>query len=354
MPNDYLLSEIRRPNHQSNDQGFRRIYQKVPSFLKDNRGFALIVTILIVSLVVVLTLQFNSSMWSDLYSSANLRDSIRLRFIARSGVNCAFAVLAEDASSSDSDSLQEVWANSKELSLYAATMFENGHFQIKISDLSGKIQVNRLINEDGKYNETQKMLFTRFLNSEQFQLDSEEVGNLIDAIKDWIDPDDDVTRFGAENGYYQSLENPYSCKNGPIESLGQILLIKGVTKELFYGNEHVPGISNYLTVYGDGKININTADSPVLWSLSDDIDMELVSDMIEYRLDDGNDLNDPGWYRKVPGMADVTIESDLIKTSSPYFEIESAGISGAMNKRVAAVIKREEEKPIQVLAWKVE
>ena len=322
--------------------------------LKDNRGFALILTILIVSLVVVLTLQFNNSMWSDLYSSANLRDNIRLRFIARSGVNCALAVLSEDSSSSDSDSLQEAWASSKELSLNSVTMFENGHFQVEISDLSGKIQVNRLITEDGKYNEAQKMLLMRFLSSEQFQLDSDEVGNLIDAIKDWIDPDDDVTRFGAENGYYQSLENPYPCKNGPMESLGQMLLIKGVTKELFYGNEHRAGIANHLTVYGDGKININTADPLVLCSLSDDIDMEMARDMLIYRLDEGNDLKDPGWYRKIPGMADTTIELDLIKTSSPYFEIESAGISGAMNKRVAAIIKREGEKPIQVLAWKVE
>lgn len=322
--------------------------------LKDNRGFALILTILIVSMVVVLTLQFNNSMWSDLYSSANLRDGIRLRFIARSGVNCALAVLSEDSSSNDSDSLQEAWANSKELSLNSVTMFESGHFQVEISDLSGKIQVNRLINEDGKYNEAQKMLLMRLLSSEQFQLDSEKVENLIDAIKDWIDPDDDVTRFGAETGYYQSLESPYSCKNGPIESLGQMLLIKGVTKELFYGNEHLPGISNYLTVYGDGKININTADPLVLRSLSDDIDTEMVSDMIEYRLDKGNDLKDHGWYRKVPGMADITIEPGLIKTSSPYFEIESAGISGAMNKRVGAIIKREGKKPIQVLTWKVE
>jgi len=297
------------------------------SILKDNRGFALILTILIVSLVVVLTLQFNNSMWSDLYSSANLRDGIRLRFIARSGVNCALAVLSEDASSSDSDSLQEAWANSKELSLNSVTMFENGHFQVEISDLSGKIQVNRLITKDGKYNEAQKMLLMRFLSSEQFQLDSEKVGNLIDAIKDWIDPDDDATRFGAENGYYQSLENPYSCKNGPIESLGQMLLIKGVTQGLFYGNEHRSGIANHLTVYGDGKININTADPLVLCSLSDDIDMEMARDMLLYRLDEGNDLKDPGWYRKVQGMADTTIESGLIKTSSPYFEIESAGIS---------------------------
>jgi len=322
--------------------------------LKNNRGFALILTILIVSLVVVLTLQFNNSMWSDLYSSANLRDGIRLRFIARSGVDCALAVLSEDSSSSDFDSLKEPWANSKELSLNSVTMFENGHFQVEISDLCGKIQVNRLINQDGKYNETQKKLLMRLLISEQFQLDSGEVGNLIDAIKDWIDPDDDVTRFGAENGYYQSLENPYSCKNGPIESLGQMLLIKGVTKDLFYGNEHGPGISNYLTVYGDGKININTADPLVLRSLSDDLDTKMVNDMIEYRLDEGNDLKDPGWYRKVAGVGDAAIESGLIKTASPYFEIESAGISGPMNKRVAAIIKREGEKSIQVLAWKVE
>ena len=331
-----------------------RIWSEMKSILKDSRGFALILTILIVSMVVVLTLQFNDSMWADLYSSSNLRDGIRLRFIARSGVNCALAVLSEDSSSSDTDSLQEAWANSKELSLNSVTMFENGYFQVRISDLSGKIQINRLITEDGKYNEAQKMFLMRFLSSEQFQLNSEEAGHLIDAIKDWIDPDDNATRFGEENGYYQSLENPYSCKNGPIESLGQVLLIKGVTNELFHGSEHMPGISNYLTVYGDGRVNINTADPLVLGSLSDDIDMEMVNDMIEYRLDKGNDLKDPLWYRKVPGLADTTIEPALIKTSSPYFEIESSGISEVMNKRVAAIIKRQGEKPIQVLAWKVE
>jgi len=109
-----------------------------------------------------------------------------------------------------------------------------------------------------------------------------------------------------------------------------------------------------LTVYGDGKININTAVPLVLRSLSDDLDTEMVSDMIEYRLDEGSDLKDPGWYREVPGMGDAAIEPGLIKTSSPYFEIASAGISEAMNKRVAAIIKREDGKPIQILAWKVE
>jgi len=55
------------------------------SILKDNRGFALILTILIISLLIVLTLNFNNVMWAGLYSSANLRDGIRLGFVARSG-----------------------------------------------------------------------------------------------------------------------------------------------------------------------------------------------------------------------------------------------------------------------------
>ena len=324
------------------------------SILKDNRGFALILTILIISLLMVLTLNFNNVMWAGLYSSANLRDGIRLGFVARSGIDCAMAVLSEDASSSSSDSLQETWAHSKEFSLNSATMFENGRFHVDISDLSGKIQINRLINDKGEFNDAQKKLITRFLNSEPFRLEPEAAGNLIDALKDWIDPDEDVTRFGAENGYYQSLQNPYTCKNGPIDSLSQIRLVKGMTRDLFFGIDNSPGISDSLSIYGDGKININTAGSLVLKSLSDDIDAEMVQDMMTYRLDENNDLTDPAWYRKVPGMGHVTIDPALIKTSSTHFKISSSGIEGNMNKQVTAVIERQDATSIQIVSWKVD
>jgi len=324
---------------------------------KDNRGFALILTILIISLLVVVTLQFNSAMWAGLYSSANLRDGIRLGLIARSGIHCAMAVLSEDASSSSSDSLKEAWAQSKELSLNSVELFEQGRFQVEISDLSGKIPINRLINENGEYNETQKMLLTRFLSLERFGLEPEAVGNLIDAIKDWIDADDEVTRFGAENGYYQSLENPYTCGNKPMDSLDQLRLVKGMTDKLFFGSDDTgAGISDHLTVYGDGRININTAGPLVLRALSDDIDTEMVQDMMDYRLDEKNDLTDPGWYKKITGMGHVTIDPDLIKTSSDYFEVHSAGMVEAesMSRQVRSVVKRGEGSSIQIVAWKVE
>jgi len=326
----------------------------VTSMLKDNRGFALILTILVVSLLMVLILRFKSAMWAGLYSSANLRDGIRLGLIARSGINCALAVLSEDASAGSSDSLTETWAQSKELSLNSTAMFENGRFDVSIADLSGKIQINRLVNENGEYNEAQKTLLTRFLSLESFSLEPEAVGNLVDAVKDWIDPDSEVTRFGAENGYYQSLEAPYACKDGPMDSPGQLRLVKGMTGDLFFGSDNNPGISDHLTVYGDGRININTAGPLILRALSEDIDAEMVQEMMAYRLNEKNDLTDPGWYRNVPGMGHVTIDAALIKTSSDYFEIRSVGMADAMSRQATAVVKREGGSSIRIVAWKTE
>jgi len=329
----------------------------VASMHKDNRGFALILTILIISLLLAMTLHFNGAMWAGLYASANLRDGVHLSCIARSGVDCALAVLSEDASSSSSDSLTESWARLKELSMNSDRLFEKGRFQTEIRDLSGKIPINSLVNANGEYNEPQKELLVRFLSQEGFGLEPEAVGNLVDAIKDWIDPDTEITRFGAENGYYRSLDPPCACRNGPLDSLGELRHVKGMTDGLFFGGvETGPGISEYLTVYGDGKININTAEAPVLLALSDEMDEDMVREMMAYRLDEGNDLSAPEWYRNVPGLGHVTIDPDLIKTSSDTFEVRSVGIgeTGHMTREVIAIVKRGAQGSIAIAAWESE
>jgi general secretion pathway protein K len=319
--------------------------EKMNRLLKDDGGFALVLTILIVSLIVTLTLQFNSSMRSDLYEADNLKVGIKLACIARSGFNYACAVLSEDDPSVDF--LREEWADQKLLASNSPTMFEEGSFEVRILDHSGKIPVNH-ITEGEKY----EALLKRFLGLEEFGLDSEEISNLIDTIKDWIDADNEVTKFGAENGYYQALDKPYACKNAPLDSLEEMLLVKGITKELFYGTKEKPGISDYLTIYSNGYININTAHPLVLRSLSDQIDQEMVEEMVAYRLDEKNDLLDPKWYLNVPGMSDVNMD-DLETTSSMHFKIESEGIKDTMSKRVIATVERKEG-TLKVLAWKVE
>ena len=56
-----------------------------------------------------------------------------------------------------------------------------------------------------------------------------------DAILDWIDPDDEPREFGAEAEFYSSLQPPYGPRNGPLESIEELLLVRGVTPELLYG-----------------------------------------------------------------------------------------------------------------------
>jgi general secretion pathway protein K len=191
------------------------------------------------------------------------------------------------------------------------------------------------------------------LSSEQFDLDPEKVSSLIDTIKDWIDLDNEVTGFGAENEYYQGMEKPYSCKNAPLELLEELLLIKGVTRNLFYGTKEKPGISYYLTTHGDGKININTADPLVLRSLSDQMDQEMVEEMLAYREDKKNNLKDPEWYQKVSGMSQITIDPDLVTTSSALFEIKSEGFKEAMVKLVTGMVERSKD-TLRILSWKIE
>jgi len=324
-------------------------------FLRDTRGMALILTILIISLIVALTLQFNRSMRSNLVAAVNLRDGVKLGCIARSGFNGALAVLHEDASSGNVDTLREDWAHIKFFSESSPSLFNEGRFVLDIMDLSGKIQLSQLVDREGNYNSTQKSLLIRFMNSPEFGLDPEEVENIVDAIKDWIDTDNETTRFGAEDAYYQTLEKSYPCKDAPIEFLEELLFVKGITKELLYGSGEKPGISQYLSPHGNGKININTADILILSSLSDDIDQGRAEDMVAYRENEDNDLSDLKglWYKNVPGMADVSISDSLISTSSTYFQITSEGFKGSMSKKIKGVVERK-EKTLQILSWKVD
>jgi general secretion pathway protein K len=325
--------------------------------LNHSKGFALLLTLLIITLIVTATLQFHASMNSELYAAANLQDGAKLGCIAGSGFHYALAVLYEDAiSESPSDSLREDWADWSALSANSATLFEDGRLEVRIIDHSGRIQINNLVQQggekQGQYNEDQKSLLKRFLMLEEFDLDEVTVDDLLDALKDWMDPDEE-TEYGAESSYYLMLERPYACKNRPLDFLEELLLVRGITRELFYGTDDKPGISGYLTTRGDGKININTADALVLRALSDDMDEELVGEMLAYREDEDNELNNVSWYDNVPGMSGITIKPSIITTSSSHFEIRSEGIKGAMSKRVKGFLEKKKD-GVKILSWRLE
>jgi general secretion pathway protein K len=322
--------------------------------LNNNRGIALILTVMIVAAIFTLTLHFNTMMRSELYAAYNFQDGIKLEHIARSGFNCGLALLFEDAKTTAVDNGQEAWAHSKDLSALSGSLLDEGRFEVEIHDLAGRIQINRLVADDGQYDPVYQDLFVRLLHMVDPEMGAEEAEDIADAVKDWIDGDGTVTRFGAEESYYQDLDPPVNCRNGPLESLDELLLIKGMKRELFYGTGDHPGISAFLTVYGDetGRININTADPVILLSLSEDMDKNTVEEITAYRENEDNDLSDPGWYKTALGTNEDLIDPGLITVKSSLFEIRSKGIKDAMVKEIIGVVRRDGMK-MNILTWKI-
>jgi general secretion pathway protein K len=266
--------------------------------------------------------------------------------------------LSVDAEDNGYDTLHEDWANLSAAAMYFSYFFSRGQGGLSVKDHSGRIQVNSLLkkHEDAwQADEVQKKVWLNLLSSEEFELTEEEAENIIEAIVDWIDEDDDVFGFGgAESSYYQSLENPYSPRNGPMEFVEELLLIKGITSELFYGTEEVAGLVDLVTPWGrDGKININTADPLLLMALSDQIDLDMVDGMMNFRELAERDLSDPGWYKNaLPG--DVTIPPELITTASSFFEISTDVVLEDMSRKVRGMIARGPGSRTELVYWKIE
>jgi general secretion pathway protein K len=318
----------------------------------NKRGVALILVILMTSILVAVTLELNRSSRADIYDATNLSDSIRLIYIAKSGFNAGVGLLLTDKN--NFDALTEDWADVEVIATKSQTLFTDGSFRVPIEDEAGKIQINRLVTGNA-FNEDIKGLLIRLLSQPEFNLEEKKMLEILDAIKDWIDKDDEVTGSGAEKAYYSTLEKPYTAKNGPLDCLDELLMIKGMTKSLYYGTRERPGLRHFLTVYGDGRININTAPGLVLRALSKDISPEMAERMDEYRRNKDHDLAGASWYQKVPGMGSLTIDSRLITTSSSFFKIVSIGIRHQMSQTVTGVIKREQDgKTAKILSWKVE
>jgi general secretion pathway protein K len=328
------------------------------SLLRNRRGVALILTILIVSLIVALTVQFNRTMRTHVVSAGNIGHGLKALYAAKSGVACGLAVLQED-DSPDVDTLQDDWADPDKLASKVAELqasFGGGGFTLEIFDESGKIPINQLVDSD--YLEG---VFRRLLELEDFDLDKDTVDTIVNSTMDWIDENDLVSgpyESGAEDDYYLSLEPPYHCKNGPLDVPEELLLVKGMTPEIFYGTDDRPGIGKFISVFGDGKININTAEPEVLASLHELMTLEMGKDMKEYRKDAGNELSlsNPTWYQDVPSIGgDIILPKDIIGTSSNYFEIRSKGHFGNITKTVVAMAKRDPDTGnFPILSWEIE
>ncbi len=361
--------------------------------LRNSSGMALLITLAAISFLIALTVQLATSVNWQVHASANQKDAVRLNAALYSGLSLVRASLYGDQQPVEQgnqqqqgfDSLQDGW-NTLDKEKMRELVGGDG-LSLTVQDLTGRIQLNRLVlsaeekqeileqqleqqrqdQQEGRQprqlqdpEKEQQALWKRFLLSGKFAVENEdEAIALIDALSDWIDADDEELDHGVENGYYQSLETPYSCRNGPLQYPEELLLVKGFTRKLVYGDEEHQGILQYLTIYGDdGKININTAPAPVLKALAAGITDEMVDLLIEFRTDQENldALADPGWYQQVNDFPDdIVIDEGMTTTKSSFFSCTiTAGRDGLQQTGQGFIYRDPNTQEQTLLSWRVE
>ena len=290
----------------------------------NKRGVALLTTLLILVLIIVLANEIFRLGTRTAQTSAYGRDSVRSTMLAEAGVSAARVALREDAKNNSYDTLDELWAQ-------PTPPFEmgDGAVSVFVEDEERKINLNRLIMSNGNApDEDRVAMFRSFLT--HMGIDA----SLADAFVDWLDNDETPRVGGAESNYYLSLPRPYKAKNDLFDTVEEILLVRGVTHEI-YGK-----IRPFVTVTSSGRININTAPVEVLMSLSAGriaaesgvIDHESAMRLIEYRQERPfqkvSDIGNVSPFFKNLYNQQSAFFSGLLDVKSTHFHVRSSGNVG--------------------------
>ena len=347
----------------------------------NQRGVAILVAIGVVAVMLTAGLELNRRIRGSVIGAIQAGERLVRAEMATSGVHAAMVMLINDRKQNQTDTLQEDWANPEKVAeMVELLAFDNGSVDVSIIDERGKIQINALVKfpEGQQFSAAQRFLWERLLDRVFSVFESEHDSDpnmIINSLKDWLDHGDDdaITGLsGAESDYYQGLDPPYSAKNGPMDHLGELALVQGVTPELFSGAGGAIGLSSLMTVFGtlatpdgrftyDGRINLSTADVTVLAALLPAEHADLAEALADYRTAKAdetfiNDISRVQWYKNVPGAGDITIDSDLITVSSDLFRIVATATRNAGSTTINAVVQREKEPDTgrwicKILSW---
>jgi len=248
---------------------------------KRDKGFAVIIALVAVTVLTIMAGEFAYSMKVETRLAANTNNDEEFYWIGRGGVERACWWLALEGNQPFSSRMQ-YWAGGPGdgpetngplagMSLQDFQIGE-GTVSLTLAEQESKININTA---DGP-------LLQQVLSVQG--ADPNSISVVSDSVLDWIDADDNTRPAGAESDYYLGLNPPYYAKNAPMDSIEGLLLVKGVTPEMFKGTPpedapqhqlgfgHAPGqeatyafgLRDVFTPFSSGKINMLTADDKVL------------------------------------------------------------------------------------------
>ena len=207
------------------------------------KGLALVTVLWVTMLMIVLVSVTSQSSLLDTHVSHVNVERQRCRWACRAGIETAIALLVED--DPGYDCLTDDWGPESE---YLTDLeFEGCTVEVTVTDTSSKLNLNKI--------SRQQLLYLPDMTEE-----------VADSILDWRDKDDQIREFGAEDGYYMTLDIRYRPQNTGFKTTQELLRVRGVSEGLFYGDpelelisEENEGWENYLT-FISYEANINLSD----------------------------------------------------------------------------------------------
>ncbi len=252
--------------------------------IKNEKGIALIITLLVVTLLTALIVEFAYSARVNLSAAANFRDKQKAYYLAKSGVNFIAGMLKDNASKNKADDIDQ---------MLPPVTVGDGIVSLKAFDEAAKINIKTI---DAKTKARLERLF--------------EIKGISAYLLDSI----------FERGSYSLVS--------------ELRLARGMTDEIY------DKVKDYLTVYSDGRININTAGNIVLRVMSSDITEDLAQRIISFREKNRFEKNTD--LKNVVGISDAiyaSVQSD-IDVKSDNYSVISTGTVNEVDNTIEAVLKR--------------
>ncbi len=227
-------------------------------------GFALILVMLTIITLTALVASLAISMNTEMRLARNSDYDVEMEWMGRSGIELAeFALANKCAAQKGIDALDQFWAGGTapcsndipQISLKNVPL-GRGHISVTITDMERKWDINLVANpQQPQMDVLQKAL------SEVGVTDAALASTIIDSILDWRNPTDTARFSGAKDEYYTKQNPPYYCKNGQIDDLSELLLIQGMTPEIYWGSNATNHPESAFQQHGGGAFTSPTSGS---------------------------------------------------------------------------------------------
>ncbi|MEW9797733.1 type II secretion system minor pseudopilin GspK [Alteromonas sp. CYL-A6] len=196
--------------------------------LNRQRGVALMVVLMVVALVSVLATEMGRRLQLQIQRTVNIKDSNQAYWYAVGAEAFARKSLAAlMKNDSDKISVDQVWAQEFVFPL------ENGGLKARLEDMRSCFNLNALREKPDDNNAQQTtpamQSFHDMLLATNLDIDSYTAETVRDSLADWLDADDRMRPYGAEDSEYESRENPYLAANGLMSAQSELRLVNGVS-----------------------------------------------------------------------------------------------------------------------------